>query len=160
MKRRDVSEGRKIIYYVGMAIGVAGLLCFLSIFVSIALNFGNFSNFDGQVQSFVLRAIGGMAMMMLGSVLAVVGRLGAAGAGIILDPQQARKDLEPWSRSTGGMIKDGLDEAGIDLSGLGGAAEEKEDFTATLRKLHALKEEGILSEAEYEREKAEILENN
>jgi uncharacterized OB-fold protein len=36
---------------------------------------------------------------------------------MILDPEKARKDLEPYSRMTGGMVKDALDEAHINLSG-------------------------------------------
>jgi hypothetical protein len=40
---------------------------------------------------------------------------GKAGSGLVLDPQQAREDVEPWSRMQGGVIKDTLDEAGINL---------------------------------------------
>lgn len=160
MANRKVSEGRQAIHYIGLALLLIGVLTFMSIFVSIAMNFGNFNNFDGQVRSFVFRAISGMGMMMIGTVLAIVGRVGLAGSGIVLDPEQAREDVEPWNRMAGGMAKDFLDEADIDLSGLGGGREPSPDFTDQLRKLHALREEGILTEEEYQREKAEILERN
>lgn len=86
-----------------------------------------------------------------------IGRAGLAGSGVVLDPQRAREDLEPWSRMAGGMVKDTLDEAGISL---GGSTRNEPDFADRLRKLHALKEEGILTEEEYQRKKEEILERN
>ena len=35
--------------------------------------------------------------------------------GVVLDPEQAREELEPYSRMAGGIAKDALDEAGLDL---------------------------------------------
>lgn len=35
----------------------------------------------------------------------------------MLDPEQARQDLEPFSRQAGGMLKDALDEAAVNLGG-------------------------------------------
>ncbi len=160
MANRKISEGRQTLHFIGLALIVIGMLTFLSTFVTAAMNFGNFSNFDGQVQSSAFRAIAGMIMIMLGGVLANIGRAGLAGSGVVLDPEQAREDLEPWNRMAGGMTKDFLDEAEIDLSGLGAGSKAAPDFADQLRKLHALREEGILTEAEYEREKAEILERN
>ncbi|MEM6692170.1 MAG: zinc ribbon domain-containing protein, partial [Planctomycetota bacterium] len=46
-----------------------------------------------------------------------VGARGLAGSGVLLDPEQAREDLEPYSRMAGGMVKDAMTEADIDLSG-------------------------------------------
>ena len=160
MATRKISEGRQTLHYIGLALIVIGILTFLSTFVTAAMNFGNFDNFNGQVQSSAFRAISGMVMMMLGGVLANIGRAGLAGSGVVLDPEQAREDLEPWNRMAGGMTKDFLDEAEIDLSGLGSGSKAAPDFADQLRKLHALREEGILTEAEYQREKAEILERN
>jgi hypothetical protein len=136
---------------------VLGLLTFGSVFVTGVMNFGNFHDFDGQVRSAGLRAVAGMAMFMAGGVLMGIGRAGLAGSGVVLDPQRAREDLEPWSRMAGGMVKDTLDEAGISI---GSAGRSEPDFADRLRKIHALKEEGILTKEEYEREKAEILERN
>jgi hypothetical protein len=96
-------------------------------------------------------------MFMSGSVLMVLGRAGLAGSGVVLDPERAREDLEPWARMAGGMMKDGLDEAGIVV---GTPAGKRADFAQRLRELHALHQEGILSNEEYAREKAEVLERN
>ena len=38
-----------------------------------------------------------------------------AQSGLILDPEQAREDLAPYSRMAGGLANDALQEAGIDL---------------------------------------------
>lgn len=40
---------------------------------------------------------------------------GLAGSGVVLNPRQARSELEPYTRMAGGMVKDALDEADINL---------------------------------------------
>ena len=157
MANRNVSEGRKAVFVLGQIVFVLGILSFGSVFVTAALNFGNFDDFPGQMRSSGLRAFGGMALLMTGGVLMGIGRAGLAGSGVVLDPERAREDLEPWSRMAGGMVKDALDESGISV---GNNARNEPDFADRLRKLHALKEEGILTEEEYQREKAKILERN
>ncbi|MGD9127426.1 MAG: SHOCT domain-containing protein [Planctomycetia bacterium] len=161
MKRRQISPERKALYYAGSILSVIGILLFLSVFVTGAMNIGNFDNFEGQMKSSAFRAIGGMVLIVIGAIVANLGAKGAAGSGIVLDPEKAREDVEPWSRMTGGMIKDGLDEAGINLQGIVDAkvvdSDDGTDFGDKLRELHRLYEEGILSQEEYEREKREIL---
>ena len=44
-----------------------------------------------------------------------IGGRGLAGSGVVLDPSQARQDLEPYSRMAGGMLGDALDEADVNL---------------------------------------------
>lgn len=114
MARRQVSEGRKALHYAGVGLTVLGMLLFLSTFVTAALNFGDFTDFEDRTRSSMLRAITGMAMMMVGGVLMGLGKGGAAGSGLVLDPERARRDLEPFSRQAGGMIKDAIDEAGFE----------------------------------------------
>lgn len=157
MQKHNISDERRALYYLGLLLTLIGFLSFGSVFVTGALNFGNFENFTGQVQSAAFRAIAGMAMMMLGGVLTAVGRAGLAGSGVVLDPERARGDMEPWSRMAGGMLKDTLDEAGIEIGKRRDAPAAAPEFADRLRKLHALREEGILTEEEYQREKAEIL---
>jgi hypothetical protein len=82
-----------------------------------------------------------------------LGRAGVAGSGLKLDPQDARRDLEPWSRMTGGMLKDTLDEAGVDLSG----QSNDMPFDEQLRRLDVLKRDGLVTEAEYAAAKSRIL---
>ncbi|MEM9381370.1 MAG: SHOCT domain-containing protein [Planctomycetota bacterium] len=156
--RRDISEGRKATYYVGMALLGLGLLTFLSVFVSGALSFGDYSNFRSDTRSFAVRAVLGMVLMITGSLLRGVGARGLAGSGVVLDPQRARRDVEPWARMGGGMLRDALDEAGIDASRAERIrGDEAEDFEQKLRKLHGLHADGILSDEEFAREKREIL---
>jgi hypothetical protein len=42
-----------------------------------------------------------------------IGARGLAGSGVVLDPEKARGDLEPYTRMAGGMLKDALDETGL-----------------------------------------------
>ena len=92
-----ISAQRKTTYYVGNAIAIIGVICFLSTFVSAASNFGNFDNFEARGQSMGLRAITGMIMIIVGAVVSNIGARGLAGSGVILDPEEAREDLKPYS---------------------------------------------------------------
>src|SRR3954447_13512249 len=104
--RRQIPPGRKAVYHVGMVLAALGALSFISTFFTFAAHFGDFSNFEENARSGMFRAIGGMVLMIVGGVLMGVGRAGAAGSGILLDPQKAREDLEPWNRMRGGMVND------------------------------------------------------
>ena len=42
-----------------------------------------------------------------------IGARGAAGSGLILDPEKAREDLNPYTSAAGGMINDALKEVEI-----------------------------------------------
>ena len=42
-----------------------------------------------------------------------IGAKGLAGSGVILDPEQAREDVEPWSRMGGGVLQDALSEVDV-----------------------------------------------
>lgn len=73
-------------------------------FVAGAMNFGNFDNFVERVErgrSMGVRAVIGMGLMIVAGVLHGIGPLGAAGAGVVLDPQLARRDVESWARMSG-----------------------------------------------------------
>jgi hypothetical protein len=155
MKNRNISPGRKAIYYIGLLFAVIGALMFFSVFISGALHFGDFSNFEEESRSSMLRAFGGMALIVIGAILSAIGRAGAAGSGIILDPERARTDLEPWARMTGGVVKDALDEADISFSTK--ATSAASSFDEDLRKLHKLREDEIISDSEYEEQKKRIL---
>jgi len=52
----------------------------------------------------------GILVSGLGSTIRRFAARGVAGSGLILDLDRARKDLEPFSRMAGGMLKDALDE--------------------------------------------------
>jgi hypothetical protein len=159
--QRQISPQRKGLYYFGNGIALVGIALFLSTFISAAVHFGDFTDFRARGRNMALRSFGGMIMMIVGGAIAGVGRAGAAGSGLKLDPEQARRDVEPWSRMTGGMVGDVLDEAGIDLGrSRQDAADASLPFDEKLRRLHKLHEDGILSEEEYLREKQELLDSN
>jgi hypothetical protein len=162
MLKRHITPERKALFRAGQIIGVLGLVSFLSVFVSAALNFGDFSNFEADTRSMMLRGVIGMIMMIAGGALTTVGIAGAAGSMLNLDPEQAREDLEPWARMQGGLTKASLDEMGVDIPKIagaltGGAGKSGETMEQRLRGLHALYKDGILSEEEYLREKQELL---
>lgn len=114
---RQISEERKFAYYFGMVLIVIGVLMFFSVFLTGAMNFGDFSNFESNARSSMFRGFGGMFFIILGAVIRSIGERGIAGSGVVLDPEQARQELEPFSRMAGGMVKDALDEADISIGG-------------------------------------------
>lgn len=113
---RRLSPERQGAYYLGMGLSVIGFLVFISTFFTFV---GRFSGgppgipfgHPGGPGSFMARPLAGMGLLALGSLLMRLGSRGAAGSGLILDPEQAREDLEPYSRMAGGMLKDALEEA-------------------------------------------------
>jgi len=108
--QRNLSPERKAMYYGGGAISIIGLILFLSVFITGISRFGDFTDFEARTRSEAMRGVLGMIMIAVGAVIATIGARGAAGSGVILDPQKARKDLEPWNRMAGGMANDALSE--------------------------------------------------
>jgi hypothetical protein len=162
MNKRQISPQRKGVYRGGQIVAVLGVLMFLSTFVSAISSFGDFTNFESRTKSMGFRALGGMVAVMVGFGMMGYGAAGAAGSMLNLDPEQARKDLEPWARMSGGLTKASLDEMGVDLpkiaDALGsGSRDAGETLESRLRGLHNLYKDGILSEEEYQREKQELL---
>ncbi|MBV9851191.1 MAG: zinc ribbon domain-containing protein [Armatimonadetes bacterium] len=128
----EISEGRQAIYYVGMALVVIGIVLFFSVFVSFFTAFAPFAPPTGGQCTSGLNgklipcseisglpvpvphppdftpALIGFGMIFVGGILMSIGRAGMAGSGIVLDPQQAREDLKPYSHMAGGMLDDAL----------------------------------------------------
>ena len=115
--KTPISEERKTAYYLGAVLMVIGGLLFASVFITGAMHFGDFSNFESDAKSSMFRAIAGMGLLMVGGFIRGIGARGLAGSGVVLDPDKAREELEPYSRMAGGMVKDALEEAKIDLGG-------------------------------------------
>ena len=105
-----IAPERKALYYAGMAVGAIGFLLFASNFLVVASGFGEPGAMADGAKGFVGRALGGMALIVAGRVMMTVAARGLAGSGFVLNPGQARRDLEPWSRMGGGMMSDALDE--------------------------------------------------
>jgi hypothetical protein len=148
MAPRTISSGRKLVFTAGLLLLIGGILMLGAALLMLTINVGH------DIRDLFI--ITGLGMFLAGNVVMRLGRRGLAGSGLVLDPERARRDLEPWSRMAGGMVQDALDESGI-AAGNRGAAP---GFADKLRDLHALREEGILTEEEYQREKAEVLREN
>lgn len=110
---RQVSAARRTTFYLGTVLLVAGGLVFASLFFTVAVVAMGGPDTERVIPSFVVRMILAAALLLIGGALRAVGARGLAGSGVILDPQRARRDLEPYARMAGGMVKDALDEAEI-----------------------------------------------
>ncbi len=106
----QIPPKRRAAFYVGTGMMVLGGLLFASAFLGMALRFGDFTDFEGRAASTAVRLFLGMGLMIVGSMVRMAGARGLAGAGVILDPARARRELEPYSRMAGGMLKDALGE--------------------------------------------------
>lgn len=133
--KKDISTSRKVLYYTGNFLTVIGAIMFASVFLSVFSMFGSPKMFEmlepdiahggfgfGGFGRIFVRAPIGMVIMMVGQFLARVGKAGLAGSGVILNPEKAREDYEPYSRQVGGMVKDALDETGL-LENIGNKGE-------------------------------------
>jgi len=112
---RHISGERKTAYYLGMGLMILSGILFASTLVTFAMRFGDFSNFESNAKSDVFRAVGGMALLFVGVIIRGIGARGLAGSGVVLNPEKARQELEPYSRMAGGMVKDALEEANASL---------------------------------------------
>lgn len=99
-----ISKERKTIYYIGLVLTVIGVILFMSAFF-IDME----PDFFGGPSSFMIRPVIGMICITIGNVLMSIGSKGAAGSGLILNPEKAREDLKPYSSAKGGMINDTLE---------------------------------------------------
>lgn len=77
--RGKISEERRVAYYFGLILMVIGVLLFVSVFVTAAIHFGDFSNFQADARSSIFRALGGMALVVFGAILRGLGARGLAG---------------------------------------------------------------------------------
>lgn len=88
----------KVMKYAGGGIAVIGFLLFFSVFISGALNFGNFDDFEARTRSMSIRAVLGMFMIIGGGVL---GGIAA---------RQGRRPRDEAGPSNDGTWKFGPDE--------------------------------------------------
>jgi hypothetical protein len=100
-----LSNQRKATYYIGMGMTILGFLLFISMFFSIA-GMMNRPVFGSSSMPSFSRPIIGMLFMIGGQFLMRLGARGAAGSGMILDPDRAREDFKPYTEAAGGMIND------------------------------------------------------
>ncbi|MEA4849094.1 MAG: zinc ribbon domain-containing protein [Clostridiaceae bacterium] len=99
-----ITKERKATYYIGIGMMGIGFILFISVFFT-AASFMNDPFGGGGGPSFS-NAVVGMVLMIAGSVVMNIGAKGAAGSGLLLDPERAREDLKPFNEAKGGMIND------------------------------------------------------
>lgn len=108
---RDIPPERKTLFYFGMILNVGGVALCLGSMLFLFAGMGTSGIHDGPPKAMFTAFLGGI-IAAAGRGLMRVGRRGAAGSGLVLDPKQARRDLEPWNRAAGGMASDALEEVG------------------------------------------------
>ncbi|BCN32838.1 zinc ribbon domain-containing protein [Anaeromicropila herbilytica] len=104
-----ISKERKITYYIGLGMIVIGFLLFISVFFEVASFMSDpFVNdpFSGGKLPSMLNGVIGFFIMIAGGIVMNIGAKGAAGSGIILDPEKQREDLKPFNEAKGEMIND------------------------------------------------------
>jgi hypothetical protein len=113
---KQIPPERLDAYYGGMAMLALGVIMFFGAVISGVTQptEPSFAQHDesGRVAVFVI----GMILAFIGAICMNIGGKGLAGSGVILGPEKAREDLEPYSRMAGGMVKDALEEADVNLS--------------------------------------------
>ncbi|WP_313130244.1 zinc ribbon domain-containing protein [Anaerocolumna sp.] len=100
-----LSNERKVTYYIGMGLIVLGFILFISVFFQVA-SFTNDPFSPTSTEPSFSSAIFGFVLMIIGGIVSSIGARGAAGSGVILDPDKAREDLKPFNEAKGQMLND------------------------------------------------------
>lgn len=136
----EISKKRKATYYLGTGMIALGFVLFVSVFFSFAGLMKNPQQlFYGGGPSFA-NAIIGMLLMIVGSVVRNLGAKGAAGSGLLLDPEKAREDLKPFSEAAGGVINDAISNMDI-AKKFTGTGKDKEIIKIRCRNCGTLNDE-------------------
>ena len=107
---QQISEERRTAYSVGLGLQILGGLLFASAVLTFLAHSGDVTNFHAKMRTNASLAFGGVALLIVGGIIRSVSSRGLAGSGVLLDPERARGDLEPYSRMAGGMVHDALEE--------------------------------------------------
>lgn len=81
-----------------------------------------------------------MVLIIAGSLIMTIGAKGAAGSGLLLDPEKAREDLKPFSESKGKMINDMISNIDV-VDRISRPQEEKEVIRIKCRSCGVLNDE-------------------
>lgn len=143
---KQISPERKGMYSFGLALQVIGGCLFAIPFIAIIGTMISAAGSHGpeNIQAVPIAfGVGfiGFILIGVGAGLRNVAAKGVAGSGLVLDPEKAREDLEPWTRMGGGMVKDALDEADINLNNLGGGSQPEKVIMIKCRECGKLNEE-------------------
>ena len=133
-----LSNERKVTYYIGMGLMIIGFILFISVF----FQFASFSNdpFTMSKPPSFMNPIIGIILIAIGGIVSNIGAKGAAGSGMILDPDQAREDLKPFNEAKGQMLNDVI--SNIDaVNNITKPSENKEIIKIKCRSCGTLNEE-------------------
>lgn len=142
-----IKTHRKVTYYIGLALMAIGFILFISVFFTAFSGFSDPFPFDvtgsfspGNFFRPFIRAVVGFIMIAAGAIVTNIGRRGAAGSGLILDPDQAREDLKPFNEARGKMINDVISNIDI-LDDISLSKETKEIIKVKCRSCDSLNDE-------------------
>jgi hypothetical protein len=147
---KQISPERKKLYNAGLVMIIIGGCLFGLPFLAIPLiMIVSFLGYDGAgppkgligLPIVAFFSFIGFGLIVGGGAMRIIAAKGKAGSGLVLDPEQAREDLEPWARAGGGIVKDALEEADINLSKLGGGSEPEKIVMIKCRECGKLNEE-------------------
>jgi hypothetical protein len=133
-----ITRERKAAYYIGIGMMGIGFILFISVFFS-AASFMN-DPFGGSRNPSFSNAVIGMLLMIAGSVIMNIGAKGAAGSGLLLDPEKAREDMKPFSEAKGGMINDVISNIDV-IDQITNSSETKEVIKIKCRSCGCLNDE-------------------
>ncbi len=128
--RRTISGERQGLHKLGLTLqvfgGVGAIVCFFGFALGGMASSHSFGRDGNPMGWWIGFAVCGI-LAGVGRNMRTVAQRGLAGSGLVLDPERARDDLEPWARTGGGLVRDALDEAGV------GAATEKTEAKIKVR---------------------------
>jgi hypothetical protein len=112
------------------------------LFISVFFLFTSFMNdpFSGSRIPSFSNAVVGMILMIAGSIVMNIGAKGAAGSGLLLDPEKAREDLKPFNEAKGGMINDVISNIDV-IDQITNSGETKEVIKIKCRSCGGLNDE-------------------
>lgn len=108
-----ISPARRRVHAVGVGaqvLGAAGVaLGFLGFAVGGLRSASSFGR-EGNPVTWWAVAVIGTVLLAVGRGLRRLGARGLAGSGLVLDPDRAAEDLEPWARTGGRLVDEALHE--------------------------------------------------
>lgn len=135
-----ITNERKATYYIGMGMTILGVILFFSFFFSAASFMRGPGPFMGDSGPNFANPVVGMLLMISGQFVMNIGAKGAAGSGLILDPEKAREDLKPFNEAKGEMINDVVSNIDV-IEKMVGSHEEKEIIKIKCRSCGSLNDE-------------------
>ena len=133
-----ITKKRKVTYYIGIGMMLLGFILFVSVFFRVASFMNN--PFESSYRPSFMNSAIGMVLIIAGSIVMNIGARGAAGSGLLLDPDKAREDLKPFNEAKGGMINDVISNIDI-VDSITKSNEEKEIIKIRCRNCGSLNDE-------------------